>query len=198
MLRRANAGEENAMKKCIGRAIFSVILAASVCGPSAAQEAASPDAAFVEQAASGGMMEVELGKLAQQKAQSAAVKAFGQHMVTDHGKANERLAALATSKGIAVPRTMNEKHQAAVDGLAKLSGAEFDRKYIDTMVKDHEKDVTDFEHQLKQGQDADLKKFAEETLPTLREHLGQALSIDKDQDAAAAAQTGDAEGGSDQ
>jgi putative membrane protein len=145
------------------------------------------DRHFVEETASVGMLEVELGKMATEKSQSADVKAFGEHMVADHGKANEQLKTLATSKGITIPKELQAEHRAKRDQLAKLSGAEFDQRYMDLMVKGHEDTVTKFEHQTRQGSDDDIKQFAKDTLPTLREHLAQAQKVDKETDAAASA-----------
>src|SRR5689334_12082691 len=86
------------------------------------------EANFVKEAASGGMMEVELGKLAQQKAASEKVKDFGKKMEDDHSKANDELKQLASNKGVDLPSSLNKKHQSKVDKLSKLSGAEFDRQ----------------------------------------------------------------------
>lgn len=133
--------------------------------------ASSPDHAFVEKAAMGGMVEVELGKLAQQKAASDDVKKFGARMEQDHAKASEELKQVASSKGIQLPASLDKKHQADVDRFSKMSGAQFDRAYMDHMVDDHKKDVADFKKEASSGKDADVKSFASKTLPTLQEHL---------------------------
>jgi putative membrane protein len=127
-------------------------------------------------AAQGGMMEVEAGKVAQSKAQHAEVKQFAQRMVTDHGKANDELKALARSKNVELPTALDKQHRAHVDNLGKQSGAEFDRAYMKHMVDDHKKDVAEFEKQSKSAKDPDLRKWAGEKLPTLREHLKMAES----------------------
>jgi putative membrane protein len=126
---------------------------------------------FVHEAARAGIAEVKLGKMATEQVESRDIKQFGQRMVTDHTKANDQLKAIAQDKNIEVPMGMNEKHQQIAEKLAKLQGAEFDRAYIRAMVKDHEKAVELFSKEAQQGQDADLKAFAAETLPTLQEHL---------------------------
>jgi putative membrane protein len=173
-------------------------------GTTGAGTLSAADKKFVMEAAHGGMMEVELGKLATQKAMSEEVKQFGQRMVDDHGKANDELMQLASSKGITISHSMGtssdaggtdtqkpgsdtmtaksssasdddakmmKKHHEMVSKMSALSGAEFDRKYMDAMVKDHEKDVAAFERVSTMGSDADLKAWAAKTLPTLREHL---------------------------
>jgi putative membrane protein len=131
--------------------------------------ATGPDE-FVEDAAHGGMAEVELGKLATSKAKDAEVKKFGQMMVTDHTKANNELKTLAQTKKWTLP-TDAGPHKDTIEELGKLSGEEFDRAYVDQMVEDHEADVEAFEEQAQSSADAELKAFAAKTLPTLKEHL---------------------------
>lgn len=135
------------------------------------------DRAFVLEAGPGGLAEVELGKLAAQKGQSADVKRFGQRMVSDHSKANAELKKLAASKGITLPAEMNAEQKAERDKLAKLSGPEFDREYMALMVEDHDKDVAAFEEEAKNGSDPDIKSFAAKTLPTLQEHQRMSKDI---------------------
>ena len=139
------------------------------------------DRDFLMEAAMGGMMEVELGRIATQKGMSEAVKQFGQRMVDDHSKANQELMSLASSKGITLPTAINEKHQKDVTKLSAMSGAEFDRAYSKMMLSDHKKDVSAFEKQSTRGADADLKAFASKTLPTLQEHLQMASALPANQ-----------------
>jgi putative membrane protein len=131
---------------------------------------------FIKEAASGGMMEVELGRLASQKAQNAQVKEFGQMMVNDHSKANEQLKAVAAKKKMAMPAQMLEKHQQHVAAMSKLSGSEFDKQYMSMMVQDHQEDITKFK-QASAMNDADIKNFATATLPTLQRHLEKAQQV---------------------
>jgi putative membrane protein len=148
----------------------------------------SPDSSFINEAAEGGMKEVELGKLAQSRATDSNVKAFAQRMATDHGKANKELMSLAKAKGITLPSShpakSTETGAAGTAGskdmsgeLAGLKGAEFDRAYMTNMVEDHEKDVKAFEQEAQSGQDPEVKAWAAKQLPTLREHLSQAKSV---------------------
>jgi putative membrane protein len=137
--------------------------------------AASSDRDFVMTAAHDGMMEVELGRLALERASSPEVKQFAQRMIDDHSKANADLSTLASSKGLTVPAQMDAKQQAHLDkmkgDLTKVSGMDFDHQYMKMMEKDHEKAVRLFEKQSTNGKDADLKSFASTTLPTLQSHL---------------------------
>ena len=129
------------------------------------------DRKFVEEAAGGGMKEVEFGRLAADKASDPAVKQFGERMVRDHSDANKKLMDVAQSKGVSAPPTLTSSDQRMLDKLAKMSGDKFDRAYMDDMVKDHKKDVKDFRKEAKSGKEAEVKKFAEDTLPLLEEHL---------------------------
>lgn len=130
----------------------------------------SDDRKFVMDAAKGGMLEVEAGRLASQNGSSDAVKQLGERLVQEHTKANEELKALADSKGITLPQEMDAKHKATLTKMSSLSGAAFDREFIKEMQKDHKKDISMFQKQADKGKDADLKAFAAKTLPTLREH----------------------------
>ena len=132
------------------------------------------DKTFVSKAATGGMAEVELGKLAADKASDPDVKAFGQRMVDDHSKANDKLKQIATDKGVTVPTALKGAEKTLYDKLSKASGAEFDKMYMHHMVTDHQTDVKEFEKESKSGKDTDVKQFATDTLPTLREHLQMA------------------------
>ena len=146
---------------------------------SANSRSTNPDAAFVMEAARGGMSEVALGELARQKASSDEVKQFGQRMVTDHGKANDELKALAGEKSITLPTEVSAQQKALHDRLEKLSGAEFDRAYMKEMVSDHQKDVAAFRKESQSGKDPEIKAWAGKTLPTLEAHLKEAQSANK-------------------
>jgi putative membrane protein len=117
------------------------------------------------------MMEVAAGKLAAQKGLDPAVKEFGQKMVTDHTAANDQLKSLADSKQILLPPSLSPDENAALGKLEGLTGTDFDKAYSQMMVKDHVEDISEFEKEVKKGQDAEVKAFAENTLPTLRHHL---------------------------
>ena len=151
--------------------------AANTISNTANSMTATSDADFVEDAAVGGMSEVELGKMASTKAASADVKNFGQMMVTDHTKANDELKALATKKGWTLPAAVDSSHKSTADDLRNRVGADFDKAYVEEMVDDHETDVKAFEDKAKNATDPDLKAFAEKTLPTLRKHLDAIKAI---------------------
>ena len=135
---------------------------------------AKDSAKFANEAAQGGMAEVEFGRIAAQKATDPSVRAFGQRMVADHSKASAELKSIASRKGMQLPNEMNSEQKSEMDKLEKLSGADFDKEYMSAMVKDHEDDVKAFETQSKEGNDGDVKAFAAKTLPTLQDHLQMA------------------------
>ncbi len=135
------------------------------------------DRQFVTKAAEGGMAEVELGKLAVDKGSSEDVKKFGQRMVNDHTKANDQLKEVARKEDVKLPDELSAKDRATKAHLEKLSGASFDRAYMSDMVRDHEKDVAEFSRESKMAKDPEVKNFASQTLPTLRDHLKNARSV---------------------
>lgn len=137
----------------------------------------SQDGKFVMDAAADGMMEVEMGRVAAQKAANADVKAFAQRMVTDHGKANQRLMQVASQAGATLPTTLPADKRQEMDKMTRLSGAEFDRMYMGHMLKGHKKDVAEFEKQAAKSDNSSVQSFARETLPTLREHYKMAQDI---------------------
>ena len=117
------------------------------------------DRTFIHKAAKGGMIEVAMGNLAAQNGQSDDVKSFGKRMVTDHSKANEELKSIAAKKGVKLP---------SKEPSGKWSS---DKAYMDMMVKDHEKDLAEFQEEASTGTDPDVKKFAEDTAKVVQEHL---------------------------
>jgi putative membrane protein len=146
----------------------------SKSGSSKSGSLESGERKFIESAAHDGMAEVQLGQIAQQKAQSPQVKEFAGRMVTDHGKANDELKTLASNKGVQLPTDTDKSHKSKADKLNKASADKFDKDYMDDMVKEHKKDVKEFEKQAKNAKDADVRAFATKTLPVLQDHLKMA------------------------
>jgi|SRR6185369_2519019 len=132
------------------------------------------DRKFLTDAAAGGMYEVEAGKLAAEKGTDPDVKALGQKMVDDHGKANDKIKQIAGDKGVKLPTELGTLDKHAIAKLQKTNGTDFDRLYVSEMVKDHKKDINDFQHVSKAAKDNDVKTFASDTLPTLQDHLKMA------------------------
>lgn len=132
------------------------------------------DSDFMTKAAQGGMAEVALGQMASSKATDPGVKAFGDRMVTDHSRLNDEMKQLAQTKGVTLPTDVDDEAKKTSDKLSKLTGKAFDKEYISDMVKDHEKDVKEFEKQSTGAKDADLKTWVTNSLPTLQDHLKMA------------------------
>jgi putative membrane protein len=164
----------HSQEKTMKQALIWIALAVPVAAWSAD---ASPDAKFYKEAAAGGLAEVALGTLAQQKASTPNVKDFGAMMVTDHSAANERLKSIAQAKNIQLPTEPGAKQKATQAKLEALSGDAFDKAYVRYMIKDHKEDIEKFNHEAAQGRDADAKSFASATLPTLQKHLDQIQTI---------------------
>jgi putative membrane protein len=137
---------------------------------------ADDDAEFVKKAASGGMLEVQLGRHAAQHAANPEVRAFGERMVADHGAANRELEGIARRSGLAVPTELADDHREMVERLTALRGAELDRAYMSAMVGDHGSDVEAFEAQAEQAS-TEVDRWAARTLPTLKAHLSQAEAL---------------------
>ncbi len=132
---------------------------------------------FMNKAAAGGMMEVELGKLAQDKASSQQVKDFGKMMVDDHTLANNNLMAVAKSKNVTLPTTITDAQRKDMDDLSKKTGKDFDKAYVKMMVDDHKDDIKDFKDAQGKVADNDVKNFIINTLPVLQKHLNAIEAI---------------------
>jgi putative membrane protein len=133
-----------------------------------------PDAEYAVMAANGGMLEVELGKLAQTKAASPKVVEFAKMMVEDHSKANKELMEIAGAKFITLPAILDNKKQKDYDDFAKMDKKDFDKAYTDYMVKDHKEDIDEFKKEAQDGKDPELKAFAAKHVPILEHHLQMA------------------------
>lgn len=135
------------------------------------------DARFAVNAYRGGLLEVELGRIAQNKATDPGIRDFGAMMVRDHSKGVETLKALASSQRVAVPDSVSGIQQRDRDRLQSESGSDFDRDYIDMMVRDHKNDILEFKAEIINGQDSTFKSFAEQSMRMLNTHLDRAEYI---------------------
>lgn len=135
------------------------------------------DSEFMQKAAYSSLLEIEMGRYAQQNAVNSRVKNFGAMMVRDHTKANDQLKALAAKKNVTLPVTLDQDHLDKMNKIKEKKGAEFDKEYMSHMVDQHEKDTDIFRRQSENGQDQSLKDFAGKTLPTLITHQDSARKI---------------------
>lgn len=144
--------------------------------------APAPDPAtssFLVDAANGGMAEVKLSGLAAERSGLAAVKDFATMMITDHTGANAEVKALAARKNVTLPGDVSDENRKTAEDLAKKTGKDFDKDYVDIMIKDHEKTINLFEKAASDVKDADITGFANNTLPKLRAHLESIKAIKK-------------------
>ena len=151
------------LRVCIVAVIAAAVSLGTVTAQNSSESKSSTlsekDKAFMKKAAKGGMMEVAMGRMAEQNAQSEDVKSFGKRMVTDHGKANDELKSIAAKKNIQLPTKEHTEKWTS------------DKAYMNTMVRDHQKDLAEFKQEANSGSDADVKKFADDTAKVIQEHL---------------------------
>lgn len=166
------------------RSFFSVFLTLALCAVPLLAQAKQAKAAlsetdqqFIIKASQGNKAEVELGQLAMNKASNPEVKRFAERIVKDHSKANQKLNSMAKKKGVSIPENLSEEAVQLKNTLTALNGAEFDKQYMSAMVDDHQKDIDEFQNQSQQGQDKDVKHFADQSLPVLKRHLDMAQSL---------------------
>lgn len=158
------------MRCILMAACWTVVTGLSLADDAKRDDPPVGDQDFVMKAASGGMFEVQSSTLAKDSAKDEAAKKFAERMVADHSKANEELMAAAKKANIEVPKKLADPHQKMLDELSKRKGAEFDAAYWQSQVKAHDEAVALFTNASKNLKNADLKAFAEKTLPTIKEH----------------------------
>ena len=147
----------------------------TVAAPAAAAPAVSPaDKHFLRAASQGGLFEIAVGNYAAQNGSSSAVKDLGTHTAMDHTAINQKVGAWATSQDVKLSDKPNAKTQAKIDKLTALTGAAFDKAYVDTLVKAHQADIAAFQKEIDSTSNADLKTLLTDTLPTLQGHLKMA------------------------
>jgi putative membrane protein len=140
----------------------------------------SQDQEFVNQAGVINKAEIELGKMAQSKASNSDVKAFAKKMVEDHGKAGKELEQLVNQEKGKMPKELDQMHKDLKDKISKLNGSEFDKQYMEAMVKGHEKAVSLFEKESKDSEQTAIDKWAGQTLATLQQHQQEAMRVAKE------------------
>src|ERR1700722_14273002 len=150
-------------------------------GMQAAGQASPMDKMFVAKAMQGGMAEVQLGQLTLQKSSDDQVKQFAQHMIDDHTRMGEQMKRVAQQVGVAAPTEPSKKDEQTLAKLQALSGPAYDQAYIKDMVKDHKKDLSDFQMEASSGQDAAVKDAATQGGQIISQHLQMAQQLAKDQ-----------------
>ena len=163
----------------VKRILFVLSLCALGCAPALAQtgSAGMSNQEFVDFAAQTDMMEAHLGQVAAEQAASQTVKDFAQTLVTDHTNDYQQLTAAAGKASLTVPKGLDAAHDQMIAPLAKLKGAAFDRRFAQEMVSGHQKAITAYQGEAQNGQNADLKAYAAQALPTLEKHLQAAWEL---------------------
>lgn len=150
---------------------------------------------FIRQAAEGGQFEVASGEIVQQKSENAQVKQFAQQLVQDHTDANNQLVQAAQQAGTSVPSvTLQKKHGDIISDLRRQSGDQLDRRFVNAQITAHQETIQLFDKYSKEGDNAQIKQFAQATLPKLRQHLDHAKELKQALDGGAA--TGGSSGAS--
>jgi putative membrane protein len=144
---------------------------------SAASALSRQDQDYFDKLAKANLGEVYAGKIARDKAASPEVKKFAQHMVDDHGKKFEEQRAMAQKKNVALPASAEDKSKDAIKKIERLSGAEFDRAFMQQMVKDHESAVKLVQEIATKADDPELKAAAQKALPDIKQHLQSAQAL---------------------
>ena len=142
-------------------------------------QTAQSDQEFVKTAASSGLAEVESGKLAKKRASSDEVREMADKMVEDHSRANDRLTAIASRQNITLPKEPDAAERSEIERLQKLSGQAFDRALLAHERKAHREAIALYSRQAESGSNPELKRFASEQLPKLREHLEKVESLQR-------------------
>lgn len=140
----------------------------------------SADAQFARNIAQGGMAEIQLSKLAEQKSNNTKVKDFAGMMITDHTMLADSLKAIAQNKNISLPSSMDADHQQKYDALSKLSGSAFDKKYVSIMVDDHQSAIKALNDASKNCADPSLRNFAAKGATVVQKHLDAIKKIHAD------------------
>jgi putative membrane protein len=169
------------MEKLAAIAGACLLIAISATTQLSADEAAPSTADFVKEAAISDMFEIQSSELAEQKSTDEATKAFASRMITDHTKTTEQLKSLVQSAnlGVTPPEALDSTHQKLLDKLKSESGSSFAKTYHESQVAGHKKAVSLFERYGKGGENAQLKSWAETTLPILKQHLEMAEKLEK-------------------
>ena len=163
------------------RNILSVLVCYAVWQLAAMAQAGAgmTDQDFINLAAQTDMTEAHLGKLAQEQGASQAVKDLGQMLAMDHTADYSQLGTIAMKAGLTVPKSIDAKHVKMIAPFEKLKGKMFDRRYAQTMVKGHQEAIAAYKKEASDGQNAEIKAYAQQTLATLEKHLKTAQDAEK-------------------
>ena len=162
--------------KFLAPAAVTALLLSVTVGPAQAvaqQAAVASDSSFIQMAGSLGLLQLRLGKLAEEKGSSSVVRDFGKRMQADYAKANEELTTGAKQSAYPAPVLLRQ-HQQVVERFKGMSRSSFDKKYMAEMLNQHGEAVRLFQQESEGGRVASLKQLASRMLPTLQQHLALA------------------------
>lgn len=146
-------------------------------GSGASTSMTAADQSFVTQATYGGLAEVALGETAQRRGASADVRDLGRMLATEHGRANEELAALARTKGMSPPTSPDAGRTTIGAALGRLEGATFDRQYLQQQLSEHDVTIALYESAARNATDSDVRAFANKWLPPIRQHADRIRTL---------------------
>ncbi len=155
---------------------------ANIDSPATKQDIVRTDqesSAFLVKAANGGMAEVQLGQIAEEKAMDQKVKDFGAMMVHDHSAVNDEVKALASQRNVTLPDSISKENKKEINDLGKKKGKDFDKAYISAMIKGHEATIDLFKKAGDKVNDTGVKIFINNTIPKVQTHLDSAKAIQK-------------------
>lgn len=171
----------NSLRALLCLAVCALSLSVGVLAQNPAEAPATAlttlDQKFVRSAAADGLLEVELGRLAQERASGGEIKRFAERVVQDHGQLNAELQRLAAARSVSLPGNLSRDRQALLAQMGRLTGADFDQAYGKQAVADQQRVVASFDQQALTGRDPELKALAAKALPMLREHLQIARAL---------------------
>jgi putative membrane protein len=142
--------------------------------PSGQGNLSKSDQTFIKNAAAANEAEIKLGRLAEKKGSTEQVRKMAQTIVDDHTKVNNQLKTIAGQEGFTIPLELTPDQKAAYDKLSSLSGAEFDKAYMDRLKQDHQKAISLYQNEANNSTNPQLKSFAQQTLPALEQHKDMA------------------------
>jgi putative membrane protein len=160
-------------------ALVALAAGTAFCAGPATTTTQMSDSTFAKKADEGNLAEVKLARLAESKAQSPAVKKFARRIIADHTQANDKLKDAASQANINLPSQPDAKQKETYDRLSQLSGAAFDRAYARDQITDHRHDISVYKNEAQNGQNPQIKQYAESTLPVLHEHLTLARQMNR-------------------
>jgi putative membrane protein len=157
--------------------LSALVLSAFLVAPALAQKMDNADAAAMKQLAQSSLNEIEAGQAAESKAQSTEVKEFAKKMQTEHNRMLDELKSLAQAKGVALPRSASARDMAQMKMMGRASGADFDRQYMEHMLKDHQKHAQETGELAAKAKDPQFRAAVQQANAKIKEHLELARQI---------------------